>query len=131
MKEKDLKIDVSGQAEGKTEGRLSPIELIKIHGGKAHRVKEAVLRGADAMLAVYKGRFTYTFVMKKNVASIHYDEESNKIFFSGHNIQNMELSADQKQELYNVIKVLESDPEGKELKSSYKATLDSLFADNK
>lgn len=113
------------------EKRLSPIELIRLHGGRAHKVGGMTARGADAMLAVFNERFTYTFIMNKEVASIHFDRSSNKIYFSGHNIQNLTLTGDQRRELLNVVSILEEDADGKELKSAYEATLTSLLADNR
>lgn len=111
--------------------QMSPLERLKMQGGKAHKVRGMAARGADSMIAVYKDRFTYTFVMDKEVASIHFDAKSRKIFFSGHNIDNMELNDKQKLELANVIKVLEKDSEGKSLKEAYQATLGDRLADNK
>jgi len=131
MKEKMVKDDKLNMSESSMDERLSPLDLIKKRGGKAHKVGEKAGRDADAMLAVYKGRFTYTFVMKKEVASIHFDMNSRKIYFSGHNIQNMKLTVDHKSNLLNLIKVLEADAEGRELKEAYEATLTSFLADNK
>lgn len=131
MKDKTIPNKAAEVEETGRGGRLSPLELIKIHGGRAHRVGGTVGRGADSMIAVYKDRFTYTFIMHKEVASIHFDRRRQKIFFRGHNIQNMTITEDHKRELFNLIKVLESDSEGRELKSAYEATLGSQLADNK
>lgn len=125
MKDKQLN-GVSGERQ-----HLSPLELIKLHGGRAHRVRGEAGKDADSMIAVYKDRFTYTFIMNKEVASIHFDRKKNKIFFSGHNIENMPLTSEHKAELYSVIKVLETDENAIELKDAYQATLGSLLADNK
>lgn len=108
----------------------SPLELMRLHGGKARKVRGEERR-ADSMIAVYKDRFTYTFIMQKEVASVHFDRKSGKIFFSGHNINNMSLTSEQIKELWGVVDVLEHDVEGKELKSAYEATLGSRLADNK
>lgn len=128
---KDLKDDMKSELKKQKHEpkRLSPLELMQIHGGRAHKVA-SIDKNADAMLAVYKNRVTYTFVMNKEVASIHYDKDRQKIFFSGHNIINMKLTQKHKDELFNFIKVLADDPEGKILKSSYEATLGGLLTDN-
>lgn len=39
-----------------------------------------------------KNRFTYTFLIKGEAASIHFDAMRNEIFYRGHNIRNMSLS---------------------------------------
>ena len=111
---------------------LSPLELMQKRGGKAHKVRGGMARrGADSMIAVYKDRFTYTFVLGSEVASIHYDKNRDKVFYSGHNIENMKLSKEQQVELMNVINILENDEEGKEIKDAYQATLSHYLADNK
>lgn len=131
MKDDKLSKGIIEGTEPSQGGHLSPLELIRLHGGRAHKVRGMAARGADSMIAVYKDRFTYTFVMKNEVASIHFDRKRNKIFFSGHNIRNMDLTSDQKGELFKVVDVLESDEEGRELKEVYQATLGSQLADNK
>lgn len=113
-----------------SEEGMSPLELIKLHGGRAHKVRQKVEKGADAMLAVHSGRFTYTFIMNKEVASIHFDQNAGKIFFSGHNISNLNITSDQRNELFNVIKILETDKDGRELKKEYEATLGHIITDN-
>lgn len=117
--------------EQKGKETKSPLDLIKIHGGHAHKVGGMAVRGADSMIAVYKNRVTYTFIMNKEVASIHYDRDKGEIFFSGHNIRNVKLTAEQKGELFELAKVLDEDPEGKVLRQDYYATLTDLIADNK
>lgn len=37
-------------------------------------------------------RFTYTFLLDAEAASIHFDSERHEIFYKGHNIRNMTLS---------------------------------------
>jgi hypothetical protein len=131
MRDNDIDKRVQNIVQPESSGDLSPLELLKMHGGKAHKVRGMAGRGVDSMIAVYKDRFTYTFVLKSEVASIHFDRIRNKIFYSGHNIENMTLSDEQKAELHNIINVLEADAEGRELKSAYLATLGHSRADNK
>ena len=129
MKTKPLTTD-TGIPEEKKAG-ISPLEMMRMHGGRAHRVGGMAGREADSMIAVYGDRFTYTFIMNKEVASIHFDKKRSEIFFSGHNIRNMTLTKDHKMELRNLIEVLGDDPEGLRLKEDYQATLGGLLADNK
>ena len=113
------------------ESHVSPLDLMKLHGGKAHKVRGMAGRSVDSMIAVYKDRFTYTFISNREVASIHFDKKRNKIFYSGHNINNMHLTIAQHAELHNIINVLENDNEAKKFKDAYQATLGHLLTDNK
>lgn len=131
MKDKLVEKGILGERETGQKGRMTPLEIIMSQGGRAHKVGGMAGREADSMIAVYKDRFTYTFMMSKEVASIHFDKMRRNIYFSGHNIQNMKLTGEQREELYKIINVLESDDEGRELKSDYEATLGTLLADNK
>ncbi len=112
------------------EKKMSPLELIKMRGGVAHSVRTAVGRAADSMLAVYHDRLTYTFILDKEVASIHFDRNRKEIFFKGHNIQNMQLSPDQLKALKGLGGILMEDEQGKLLFNDYVATLGHLLADN-
>lgn len=131
MKDKRTQIHTLEDNEPTRGPHMSPLELIKRHGGKAHKVKGVLGRAADSMIAVYKDRFTYTFISRNEVASIHFDRVSCKIFYSGHNIENLKITSEQRKELFNVIKILADDSEGRELKTDYEATLGRLLADNK
>lgn len=111
------------------EKRLSPLEQIKKTGGIAHEVKSPVGRAVDSMLAVYRDRLTYTFIMNKEVASIHFDREKKEIFFRGHNILNIALSPEQIKALKDLQGVLAEDEQGKLLFNDYVATLGHLLAD--
>ncbi|PIR17249.1 MAG: hypothetical protein COV46_05015 [Deltaproteobacteria bacterium CG11_big_fil_rev_8_21_14_0_20_49_13] len=110
-------------------GRESPLERIKKTGGVAHPVKQRMGRPADSMLAVYRDRFTYTFILDKEVASIHFDRSKKEIFFRGHNILKMVLSPEQVRALKSAQEVLEDDEQGKLLFNEYVATLGGLLAD--
>lgn len=115
---------------GSKEKRLSPLEQIKKTGGVAHAVRNVPQRAVDSMLAVYRERLTYTFVMEKEVASIHFDKARQEIFFSGHNIKNMQLTPAQMKILKDLQAVLAADEQGKLLFNDYVATLGHLLADN-
>jgi len=119
-----------GLTEHKTESRrLSPLEMIKKTGAAAHAVKTAAGKAADSMLAVYRDRLTYTFILGKEVASIHFDRNRREIFLSGHNILNLALTGEQLKALKNLRGILSEDEQGKLLFNDYVATLDHLLAD--
>ncbi len=109
--------------------RLSPLEQIKQTGGVAHAVKSGQKRSPDSMLAVYRDRLTYTFILDKEVASIHFDRSRREIFFKGHNIANMELSPQQIGALKELQGILAEDEQGKLLFNDYVATLGHLLTD--
>ncbi|MBI4211032.1 MAG: hypothetical protein HY540_00195, partial [Deltaproteobacteria bacterium] len=61
----------------------------------SHPVHQAGMP-ADAMLAVFQDRFTYTFLFQHEVSSIHFDRRRGEIFYRGHNIANLVLGDSQK-----------------------------------
>ncbi len=130
---KDLRMHrhpVANEGLSEAKGEMSPLELIK-YKGVAHRVKTPLGRAADSMLAVYKGRLTYTFILRKEVASIHFDRDRQEIFFRGHNIKNMELSHEQMKALENLKGILAEDEQGRDFLIGYGATLDMVLADKR
>jgi hypothetical protein len=88
-------------------------------------------RSALAPLAIHPDKFTYTFIFKNEVLSIHYDRIKSEIFYQGHNIKNLNINKDMQKALEQVLIVLSDDEEGKLFISEYKATLDRHYADNK
>ncbi|MBI2344422.1 MAG: hypothetical protein HYV02_08850 [Deltaproteobacteria bacterium] len=108
---------------------LLPNEIAGIIGGVARRVPDAAGRPADSMLAVYKERLTYTFILENEVASIHYDAGRREIFLRGHNIKFMPLSPPLLQSLWDLTEVLARDREGRALLAGYRETLGHLLAD--
>ncbi len=111
----------------------SLIDTSKRTGAVAHRVqrKEKTYTATDSMLAVYGNHFTFTFMLEREVASIHYDKRQREIFFKGHNIRHMELTGPEQQALMEVTEVLRSDEEGQQFAAEYEATLARLLADKK
>lgn len=108
-----------------------PFDLWKhIGAAKAHAVAKEPEKQVDSMLAVYKDRLTYTFIMDREVASIHYDKTKGEIFFKGHNLHNLYLSDEQVKALEELKSVLAKDKEGNSLLDDYNTTLDTLLADN-
>lgn len=114
------------------EKKKSTVDLLKLMGGgKAEAVKSSLAKGHDSMLAVYKDRLTYTFILEREVASIHYDHGRKEIFFKGHNVKNMKLTGAQIEALKGVKAILMQDGRAKGLLPDYEATLGRILADNK
>ena len=109
--------------------RMSPLEAIKKTGGVAHPVRKMAGHAVDSMLAVYRDRLTYTFILDKEVASIHFDKNRREIYFKGHNVQNMELAPQQIKALRNLQGIISEDEQGKLLFNDYVATLGHCLAD--
>lgn len=108
----------------------SPVDLWKLMGGKTHRVDQAGKVGSDSLLAVYKDRLTYTFILGNEVASIHFDRAKKEIFFKGHNIRNIKLDKAKMAALSDFKVILASDEKAKPFAKEYEATLGALLADN-
>lgn len=108
---------------------LTQLESLLSQGGKAHKVRTPVGRAVDSMLAVYKDRVTFTFVMDMEVASIHFDANRHEIFFKGHNISNMKLTGDNLKALWRLRDVLAADSDGGAFLEEYHATLLKRLAD--
>jgi len=115
--------------EGESEHKPSSLDLIRMMGGRSRPAGRGPQRAPDSVIAVFKDRVTYTFIMDEEVASIHFDRKRGEIFFKGHNIRNMHLSQKQIKALNVMREVLEADREGRELYPAYSATLDRLLTD--
>lgn len=127
-----MKSTKTPQVSEHIEKEKSALELWKLMGGgKAQPVKASQAKGQDSMLAVYKDRLTYTFIMEREVASIHYDQSKEEIFFKGHNLKNMKLETAQIQALERLKTILMQDERSKHLVLQYEATLAKLLADNR
>lgn len=109
----------------------SPLDLWRMMGGQAERVRSKEGRSVDSMLAVYRDRLTYTFIMGHEVASIHFDRAKGEIFFRGHNIRHDELGAEKIKALEAVKSVLAQEERAKPFLAEYEATLASSLAENK
>lgn len=105
------------------------LDLYKRIGAVAHKVPDRGKLARDSMLAIYRGRLTYTFIMEQEVASIHYDMERREIFFKGHNIRNMDLSEAHRQALMDLSEVLRAEQDARGFYQSYEATLARILAD--
>ena len=125
MKQKRRRMMAMGEGEHKP----SSSDLIRMMGGRSRPAGRGRQRGSDSVIAIYKERVTYTFVMGEEVASIHFDSSRGEIFFRGHNIRNMQLNEKQLAALEAMKGVLAADQQGKEYLSAYSATLARLIAD--
>ncbi len=116
-------------AEMSGSSQHSAPDLIRLMRGKSRHAGKVERGEPDSVIAVYKDRLTYTFIMNDEVASIHFDRARGEIFFRGHNISYMELSPDERKSLISLIGFLELDDEGREFLPAYSATLDRVLAD--
>ena len=120
-----------GNKETKKQSPKSPLDLWRMMGGHAERVRSKEGRAADSMLAVYKDRFTYTFIMDHEVASIHFDKTRGEIFFRGHNLLHCELDVTKIKALEAAKAVLAGEERAKSFLVPYEATLTRALAENK
>lgn len=111
--------------------RGSALDLYKRIGAVAHRVGTRGKATTDSMLALYRGRLTYTFILDREVASIHYDHDREEIFFKGHNIRNMEITGRQRQALMDLGEILRAKEDARHFYADYEATLARILADKK
>ena len=130
MKHKQMRVRAAEEAR-KGRGGLSALDLLRMKGARARRVRGRKGQLQDSMLAVYRERVTYTFILENEVASIHYDKQRGEIFFRGHNIRNLKLTKPQLRALYEMKEVMAGDSRSQPLVSNYSATLDRLLADNR
>lgn len=114
------------------EKAISPLDLWRLmgQGGKAKRVQTSQIPASDGLLAVFRGRITYTFIWGREVASIHFDQERGEIFFKGHNIRNLKLSEAHLKALRGLKDILKKDSRAKPHCQEYDATLARVLADN-
>lgn len=109
----------------------TPLDLIRQMGQMSRKVAAPKGMPVNSMLATFQGRLTYTFLIDREVASIHFDQKRGEIFYRGHNIANMSLSSEQLALLKGLMALLASDERGKPFLPDYTATLTRLLADNK
>lgn len=104
-------------------------DLVRLMGGASRRAGSLKRGLPDSVIAIYRERLTYTFILNQEVASIHFDRSRGEIFFRGHNIRHMELEPAQRKALIALIGVLDEDHEGRAFRDAYSATLDRILAD--
>lgn len=110
-------------------GFRSLVDVYKRSGGVAEKVQQRGKTAKDSMLAVYRDRFTFTFILQNEVASIHFDRLRGEIFYKGHNIRNMELTEKHKSALFEVADIIANDQNAKSFYYDYQATLARILAD--
>ncbi len=107
----------------------TPLDRLRSMSTVARKVQPQKHKAADAMLAVYKGRLTYTFIAGHEVASIHYDQTKGEIFYKGHNIRSLQMAEETRGYLWELAEVLAHDEEGMLYSSEYSATLRKVLTD--
>jgi len=76
---------------------------------------------------IQKDRFTCTFFMGKEVASIHFDRLRAEIFYNGHNIRNMNLTLSQVQSLRRAGEGLHFRRQNSDLSKAYEACINKVL----
>jgi len=113
----------------KRESKNAEAEKVTLHESRARKVNHFSPLLPDSMLACYRDRFTFTFMLGSEVASIHFDRAKGEVYFRGRNLQNLHLLPEEKEALYAVFPALKRDKRGKSLLPAYEATLERLLAD--
>lgn len=107
----------------------TPLDRLRSMSAVARKVRPRGSKAVDAMLAVYKGRLTYTFIAGHEVASIHFDQTRGEIFYKGHNVRTMPMGDEVRGYLWELAEILAHDEEGAEYSPDYSATLRKVLAD--
>lgn len=121
--------DLDKRLERIEEGKKpqSPLDLWRKMGAHTKRLPQKDNVAVDSMLATYKNRVTCTFILGKEVASIHFDKSRGEIFFKGHNLNNMHPTQQQCEVLMGLIDILKKDEQGKIFADSYEMTLNKYL----
>jgi hypothetical protein len=117
---------VHRETEGTT---TTPLDRLRSMSTVARKVHPKRQKAVDAMLAVYSGRLTYTFIAGHEVASIHFDKNRGEIFYKGHNIRHMPMGDDVRGYLWELAEILAHDEEGMAYSGDYSATLRKVLTD--
>lgn len=107
----------------------TPLDRLRSMSTVARKVRPQKHKAADAMLAVYRDRLTYTFIAGHEVASIHYDRAKGEIFYKGHTVRTLQMAEEVRGYLWELAEVLAQDEEGMAYSSDYSATLRKVLAD--
>jgi hypothetical protein len=122
----DMKRPKEIMAEAET---TTPLDRLRSMSTVARKVRSKGQKAVDAMLAIYKGRLTYTFIAGHEVASIHFDQNRGEIFYKGHNIRHMPMGDEVRGYLWELAEILAHDEEGTDYSSDYSATLRKVLTD--
>lgn len=107
----------------------TPLDRLRSMSTVARKVHPKREKAADAMLAVYSGRLTYTFIAGHEVASIHFDQSKGEVFYKGHNVRNMAMGDEVRGYLWELAEILAQDEEGMAYSTDYSATLRKVLTD--
>lgn len=121
-----MKPQVHREAEAST---TTPLERLRSMSTVARKVHPRRQKAVDAMLAVYSGRLTYTFIAGHEVASIHFDKGRGEIFYKGHNVRTLPMGDEVRGYLWELAEILAHDEEGMEYSADYSATLRKTLDD--
>lgn len=116
--------------ESREREKPSALDVLRRTGPASKRLQGIAGMPADSMMAVYKNRLTYTFIVDQEVASIHFDRNRGEIFYRGHNVANMKLTETHIRLLKGFIAILDGDERARPFVTSYAATLGRVLADN-
>lgn len=130
MKTPKENVPIAGMQHRDAEGpTTTPLDRLRSMSTVARKVQPQKHKAVDAMLAVYKGRLTYTFIAGHEVASIHYDQNRGEIFYKGHNVRHMPMGDEVRGYLWELAEVLAHDEQGAEYSPDYSATLRKVLTD--
>lgn len=107
----------------------TPLDRLRSMSTVARKVHPKRDKAVDAMLAVYSGRLTYTFIAGHEVASIHFDQKRGEIFYKGHNVKTMSMGDEIRGYLWELAEILAHDDEGMAYSGDYSATLRKVLTD--
>lgn len=107
----------------------TPLDRLRSMSTVARKVHPKREKAVDAMLAVYNGRLTYTFIAGHEVASIHFDQKRGEIFYKGHNAKTMAMGDEVRGYLWELADILAHDDQGMIYSNEYSATLRKVLAD--
>ena len=82
----------------------------------------------DSKLFVHGNRATLTFIANKSVASIHYDQGTETIYYKGRNLTNLHLSDEQIGCLFRFAELLQENYTGSDLARDYLACLNRVLS---
>lgn len=107
----------------------TPLDRLRSMSTVARKVRPKRQKAVDAMLAVYSGRLTYTFIAGHEVASIHFDQKKGEIFYKGHNVRTLPMGDEVRGYLWELADVLAQDEQGMIYSGEYSATLRKVLTD--
>lgn len=77
------------------------------------------------------GKVTYTFIDKKEVVSLHFDRQRKRIFYKGHNVDNLDLNQARVQHLEKFGSQMQKRPATRSYAGAYLKLLQSILKKRK